>query len=266
MKNKILAQLSPGHPWGKLLEYHQTIASTNTRAMELAAAGAPEGTVVLAECQTAGRGRMGRFFHSPAASGIYLSLILRPQCHASRLMHLTCAAGVAVCDAIEAAAGFRPGIKWTNDLVLGKKKAGGILTEMHMGSDGQVAYAVVGIGINCAQQEADFPEELRSIATSLSAHAGKKICRSRLAAAMIEKLYKMHGGLLTDKAAVMERYRKNCITLGQEVSVLRGETVFYGKAVDLDEDGGLILQLPNGEKCCVSFGEVSIRGMYGYVN
>ena len=266
MKDQILSRLAPEHPWGKLLEYHQTIDSTNTRAMQLAAEGAPEGTVVLAESQTAGRGRMGRSFHSPSARGIYLSLILRPQCHASRLMHLTCAAAVAVCDAIEEAAGFRPGIKWTNDLVLGTKKAGGILTEMSLDSDGQVAYAVVGIGINCAQQEADFPEEIRSIATSLSAYSGKEICRSRLVAAMIERLCAMRTDLLTGKEAMMERYRQDCITLGQEVSVLRGDTVFYGKAVDLSADGELVLLLPDGETCCVGCGEVSIRGMYGYVN
>lgn len=266
MKKAIINALPPEHPWAKLLEYHKTIDSTNTRAMELAAAGAPEGTIVLAESQTAGRGRMGRSFHSPAASGIYLSLILRPGCHASQLMHLTCAAGIAVCDAIAEIAGFRPGIKWTNDLVLGRKKAGGILTELSMDAEGLVRYAVVGIGINCCQKDGDFPKELRSIATSLSAYSGQDISRSALAAAIIGQLYKISGQLLADKTGILERYRRDCITLGQEVSVLRGDTVFHGKAVDLDGDGGLILLLPDGKTCCVSFGEVSIRGMYGYVN
>lgn len=266
MKHSVLAALPAQHPWAGLLEYHSRIGSTNERAAHLAAAGAPEGTLVLADSQTAGRGRMGRSFHSPAESGIYLSLILRPGCHAADLMHLTCAVAVAMCDALEEASGCRPGIKWTNDLVLDKKKVGGILTELSLRADGMVEYAIVGIGINCTQREQDFPEDIRSIATSLQTHTKKAVERSFVAAAMIRQLYAMNAGLLRDKALIMERYKQNCITLGQQVSVLRGERVFHGKAVGLDADGGLLLQLPSGETCCVSSGEVSVRGMYGYIN
>ena len=126
MKEKILSHLPPAHPWGQTLYYRDTIPSTNTEAKAMAAAGAPHGTVILADSQTAGRGRLGRSFCSPADSGIYMSVILRPACPPAALMHLTCAAGVAVCNAVETAVGIRPGIKWINDLVLRGKKLGGI--------------------------------------------------------------------------------------------------------------------------------------------
>ena len=154
----ILNRLPEDFPWKHSIQYFPTIDSTNTRAKLLAAQGAPHGTVLIAGHQSGGRGRMGRSFHSPEGMGIYLSVILRPDCPATDLMHLTCAAGVAMCDAVEAAAGFRPGIKWTNDLIWGKRKLGGILTELSLKSDGTADYAVVGIGINCCQQPEDFPE------------------------------------------------------------------------------------------------------------
>jgi len=209
---------------------------------------------------------MGRSFHSPAGKGIYMSVLLRPCCHASALMHLTCAVAVAMCDALEEATGLRPGIKWTNDLVAGRKKLGGILTETVLSADGQVEAAIIGIGINCCQQAQDFPEELRHMATSLAECTGKDMDRSAVAAAMIRKLHNMSQVLLRSKTQILASYEKDCITLGQQVSVLRGAQVFYGKAVGLDADGGLLLQLSDGQTCCVSSGEVSIRGMYGYVN
>ena len=141
MKQRILDHLPRNHPWAGNIHYFDTIDSTNTEAKRLAAAGAPHGTVLIAGHQTGGRGRMGRSFHSPAGLGIYLSVILRPECAPGDLMHLTCAAAVAMCDAVENAAGFRPGIKWTNDLVYGKRKLGGILTELAFGSSGRVDYA-----------------------------------------------------------------------------------------------------------------------------
>jgi len=121
MIDSILASLFDDFPWKERILYFDTIDSTNTRAKHLGTQGAPHGTVLIADRQTGGRGRLGRSFHSPAESGIYLSVLLRPQCHASQLMHLTCATGVAMCNAVETACGLRPGIKWTNDLVFGKR-------------------------------------------------------------------------------------------------------------------------------------------------
>ena len=243
---------------------YQTIDSTNTLAKELAVQGAPHGTVVIAESQTGGRGRLGRSFHSPAGSGIYLSMILRPRCQAQELMHLTCAVAVAMCDAVEQAAGFRPGIKWTNDLVWNKRKLGGILTELGFEA-GQLAYAVVGIGLNCSQQAEDFPAELQNTAASLSMAAGRSVDRSLMESQMITALLHMSDGLLQNKACMLDRYRADCVTLGNEICVIRGDLVRHGTALDIDADGGLIVRFCDGLTETVASGEVSVRGMYGYL-
>ena len=172
MKDQILNRLSPAYPWKEQLHYFPSIGSTNDHIRALAKAGAPHGSSVLADHQTGGHGRRGRSFHSPAGSGIYLSLLLRPDCPPQQLMHLTCAVAVAMCDALEASAGFRPGIKWTNDLVFGKRKLGGILTEIGFNTQGNVDWAIIGVGINCCQEEADFPEDIREIA----GHGVKSVC------------------------------------------------------------------------------------------
>ena len=229
----------------------------------MAAKGAPHGTVLVAGHQNAGRGRMGRQFFSPAAKGLYLSVILRPEQPPQSLMHLTCAVGVAVCNAVEETAGFRPGIKWINDLVFHNKKLGGILTEMSV-QLGRVDYAILGIGINCTHQKEDFPEDLQGIATSLALENAKDRSRAKLAAHLITQLWRINQRLICDKAAIMTQYKDDCITLGQDIVVLRGDEKSYGKALDIDEDGGLVVDI-QGNVQTVSSGEVSIRGMYGYV-
>lgn len=265
MKESILQKLSPGHPWGESLHWFDCIDSTNTRARELAKAGAPSGTVLIADRQTEGRGRLGRTFHSPGGTGIYFSVILRPRSHASRLMHLTCAAAVAACEAVESACRFRPGIKWTNDLVCGKHKLGGILTELGLNPDGTVNYAIIGIGINCCQKKEDFPEEIREIAASLAMVTGREIDRSRVAAALMEAFLSMEQTLLTEKDATMEVYRRSCITLGKDISLVRADgSVHRGRALSVDPDGALIVEFIDGHVESVSSGEVSVRGMYGY--
>ena len=266
MKEQILSMLAPGHPWGELLQYYPCVASTNTLAKNLAAQGAPHGTVIVAGQQTNGRGRLGRSFHSPENTGLYFSAILRPDCTAEELMHLTCAVAVAVCDAIETTTGLCPDIKWINDLVCGTKKVAGILTELSLvpGTD-KVAYAVVGIGVNCRQQEADFPPELRSIAGSLSTAAGRDVSPAVLAAAIMETLSAMDASLLAEKKAIMERYRCRCITIGREVSLHRAETVTHARAIAVDDEGALLVEYPDGSAEAVNSGEASVRGMYGYV-
>ena len=266
MKTEILSKLAPGHPWGGLLQYYPTLDSTNTLAKTLAAQGAPHGTIIVAGSQSAGRGRMGRSFHSPEGTGLYLSAILRPDCDARELMHLTCAIAVAVADATEAVCGIRPGIKWINDMVWGRRKLAGILTELSLipGST-KVACAIVGIGVNCRQTAQDFPPELRSMAGSLSMAAGRESSPAALAAAVIEALADLSPRLLTDKASIMSRYRAGCITVGQEVSLHRADTVTHARAVDIDEEGALIVEYPDGHRQTVSSGEASVRGMYGYL-
>ena len=180
-------------------------------------------------------------------------------------MHLTCAAAVAACDATEKAAGLRPGIKWTNDLVFGKRKLGGILTELGLSPQGGVDYAIIGIGINCRQKETDFPKDIRQIAASLEMVTGKRMDPALLAAAMLESLHRMDDRLLTEKSAILEDYRKDCITIGKEISVVRGEIIRYGQALDVDAEGALIVKYKDGTLETVNSGEVSIRGMYGYI-
>lgn len=266
MKERILQHLPPDFPWRKSVLWFNSIESTNTSAKQLAVDGAPHGTVLIADHQTGGRGRRGRSFHSPAGSGIYMSVILRPDCAPTELMHLTCATAVAMCDAVEKSCGIRPGIKWTNDLVCGKRKIAGILTELGIGPGARLDYAIVGIGINCCQEESDFPEEIRSIAGSLRSVTGKNIDQSAVTAAMIEALQRMDKILLTGKVEMMQRYRSDCVTVGKEVSVVKADgTVRHGTALDLDEEGALIVRYDNAHTETVNSGEVSIRGMYGYL-
>ena len=250
----------PGHPWQEKIQYFDCLDSTNTYAKRLAAEGAPEGTVIIAGQQTGGRGRLGRSFSSPAGMGIYLSVILRPGCRPEELMHLTCATGVAAAKAIG-----RPGtgIKWTNDLVLGKRKLGGILTELSVDpTKGIVDWAVVGIGINCCQKPWQFPEEIRDMACSLGMDWQDV---PLLIADLIIVLQQMRQELFTGKAEIMAQFRRRCVTIGSEISILRGDEVQHGKAVGVDENGGLQVVFPDGTKQTVTSGEVSIRGMYGYL-
>ncbi len=265
MKQEIHTFLPAGHPWKDRILWFDTIGSTNTQAKALALQGAPHGTVILAGHQSGGRGRLGRSFHSPADAGIYMSVLLRPECHPAELIHLTCAAAVAACDAVEGAAGIRPGIKWTNDLVYGKRKLAGILTELGLDKQGKISYAIIGIGINCSQQIPDFPRDIRDFAGSLASVTGRNIPRARVAAALIERLEQMDRELLRGKDAMLDRYRRDCVTLGQRIRLLRGEEVRYGTALDIDDQGALVVSFDGGTTEAVSSGEVSIRGMYGYM-
>lgn len=265
MKEQILRYVSPEYPWKDRFHWLPEVDSTNDYLKRLAVQNAPHGTVALSDHQTGGHGRRGRSFLSPPGVGLYLSILLRPLCPPSQLMHLTCAAGVAMCNAIEASVGFRPGIKWTNDLVYSKRKLGGILTELRLDAGGLVEYAIIGIGINCCQTEQDFPPEIREVAGSLSMVTGQQVDRLRVAAAELDALYAMSTELLTGKNALLEQYRKDCITIGQEVSLVRGDEVRHGRALTVDDEGALIVCFPDGHRETVNSGEVSVRGMYGYV-
>lgn len=262
MKQNILSHLPGNFPWQ--VHWFNTIDSTNTRAKAMARQGAPHGTAVIAGHQTGGRGRLGRSFSSPEGLGLYLSVILRPGCAANELMHLTCAAGVAACDAVQQCCGFRPGMKWINDLVIKSKKLGGILTEVSVDSNtGIVDFAVIGIGINCLQDTEDFPPELQSMAISLKT-AGCCPDMAHLAANLLNALYQTSQHL-TDREAVMSAYRQDCITLGCEIVVYSGDEKKYGYALDITADGALVVLYQDGTKAQINSGEVSIRGMYGYV-
>ncbi len=264
MKAEILSYLGEGHPWHSLVQWHEEITSTNDHAKELAAKGAPHGTVILANRQTGGRGRMGRTFLSPGGMGVYLSVILRPQCKPEDLMHLTCAAALAACDAVSAATGLDADIKWTNDLVINGRKLGGILTELSFSGD-RIDYAIIGIGINCLQRQEDFDPSIRDFAGSLAMFTDQKVFRSRVTAELIRHLQRMDADLISGKENIMDRYRQNCITVGKNISLLLGDTVKHGFAESIDESGALTVRFDDGSLQTVTSGEVSIRGMYGYV-
>ncbi len=263
MKDEILTFLPRNHPWADRILWFDTIDSTNTHAKRLAADNAPAGTVLIADCQTAGRGRLGRQFQSPEGQGIYMSVILRPGCPPEQLMHLTCAAAVAMCDALEDAVGIRPGIKWTNDLVFEGRKLAGILTELSVSpKTGLVDWAVIGVGVNCCQRAADFSREIQSFAGSLAMATGCAVSRPEVAAAMISGFFEMEQALFQPW---MARYRANCITIGKEISLVRGDLVQHGLALDVDDKGALIVRFSDGSVEAVNSGEISVRGLYGYV-
>lgn len=253
---------------GRNLLCQAEVDSTNTWAKRLALEGAEDGTVVVADCQTGGRGRLGRSFQSPAGKGVYLTALLRPSLAPESLLPVTALCAVAVCDAVEEVCSLRPGIKWTNDLVLGGRKLCGILTELSLEAEtGQVQYLVLGIGVNVLHQPEDFSEDVAQVATSLAMELGHPVSRPALAAAEIRALDRLYGDLESgDLAPWLEAYRRDCVTLGHTVQILspdgRRETV---EALDVDEQFGLVVRRQDGTKDIIRSGEVSVRGMYGYV-
>ena len=181
-------------------------------------------------------------------------------------MHLTCASAVAMCDAVAKVTGNRPGIKWTNDLVMEKRKIAGILTELSVNpKTGLVDYAIVGVGINCGQKTEDFPPEIRNFAGSLSMITGKEILPSRMAAAMVAALHRMDAALFFPVPVLMRQYRSDCITVGHDVSLVRGDEVRHGHAIGITDTGALVVRFADGHTEAINSGEISVRGLYGYV-
>lgn len=242
------------------------VDSTNTEAKRQAAQGANEGLVILSDHQTAGRGRAGRSFQSPVGKGLYLSALLRPALLPEQVVSFTAWTAVAVCDGIQAACGVRPQIKWTNDLVLNGKKLCGILTELGLDQkSGTLDYLVVGVGINVNHKSEDFQEDIRTIATSLSLELGREVDRTRLAAEVIRALDRMYAHFPQAKDIYLEQYRTNCLTVGQPVRLVTPASSRDAFATGIDEEFRLLVEYPDGSTEAVSTGEVSVRGMYGYV-
>lgn len=265
---EIRSHLGPTEVVGRELRCFDEIDSTNTYAKQLAFSGGADGTVVVANCQTAGRGRMDRTFQSPRDKGVYLTALLRPNLPPERLLPVTALAGVAVCQAVEEVCGVTPQLKWPNDPVLGGKKLCGILTELSLEAEtGRVQSLVLGIGVNVGQTPEDFSPEVRDMATSLEQALGHPVSRPALAAAEISALDRLYAALRAgDLAAYRAAYRRDCVNLGKTVQLLlpdgTRETV---KAVDVDEQFGLVVQTGDGTEKTVRSGEVSVRGLYGYV-
>lgn len=245
---------------GQSIYFYEETDTTNNRARELALEGAPEGTLVVAEKQTAGRGRRGKVWESPLGTGIWMSLVLRPQIMPAEASVLTLLCGLATAEAIEAETGLSAGIKWPNDILINGKKAVGILTEMDCEMS-QVHFVIPGIGINV--NTASFPPEIAEIATSLYLECGKTISRRRLVHKVLERLEEHYETFLRTGSftAMLEDYRKHCITLGKEVHVL-GREPFFAEALDITPEGELLVRrADNGKEEVVFSGEVSIRGV-----
>ena len=242
------------HPWQQSVRAFDVVDSTNLQLKRAAADGAPAGTVYVAEQQTAGRGRMGRSFVSDSGVGIYLSVLLRPDCTPDRLMTLTAQTAVAIRRAIFQACGAKADIKWVNDLLLGGKKICGILTELSVEAEsGRVAYAVVGIGVNCNQPLEAFPPELQSIAGSIYSQTGKKVDRVQLAAEMIRQLSQL------PNLDWQPEYRAACLTLNREVEILRNGQSIPAHALDVGDQAELRVCYRDGSCGSVNSGEVSVR-------
>ena len=241
--------------FGRAAEVHPVIDSTNTRAKALAAEGAAHGTLVCARSQTGGRGRFGRKFHSPDANGIYMSLILRPDLPAEKAVMITSMTAVAVARAIERLADVQVQIKWVNDLYIAGKKVCGILCEAGMDfASGRLDYAVVGIGVNTARME--FPDEIMDIATSVGNVCGRDISKNQLIAEICNCMEEMYGQL--EDGAFMAESRRRSNVIGRNVVVLRGNERIPAKAIDIDDEGSLVVETPDGI-VHVHSGEVSVR-------
>lgn len=258
--------LGPTAIVGRELRCFQELDSTSTYLK--AQGDAPDGTVAVADSQTAGRGRMDRSFQSPKGQGIYLSVLLRPPLPPDRLPPVTALAGVAVCAAVERVCGARPGLKWPNDPVLNGKKLCGILTELSLEAEtGRVQSLVLGIGINVGQGPEDFTPEVREMATSLRQALGKPVSRPQLTAALLEELDRAYAALLAgDLSAYLAAYRRRCVNLGKTVQLIPfgGGDRETAQAVDIDGEFSLVVRGADGRERTVRSGEVSVRGLWGY--
>lgn len=247
-------------------ELWESIGSTNTRAAELSAEGAPEGVIVLARHQMAGRGRLGRTWVSPVDAGLYMSLILRPQQPQSQIPLLTIAAGVAVADAIRSVCDLKVGLKWVNDIIYDRRKIGGILAEMPALSGATDAArklpqaVIVGIGININLKQEDIPEELTARVDSLSRIKNEDVDPNIVAAA-IAGAFEQTSSLLDPSTSqqLTNRWRELSITIGQTIVTENSERKLEGKAVDITDSGALIVELADGSNITLHAGEISIR-------
>ncbi len=237
--------------------YFETTASTNDMAKALGAQGAAEGTLVVAETQSAGRGRLGRHWLSPPGMGLYTSLLLRPPLPPTELPQITLSTAVAVVRALTRSAGVTLGIKWPNDLILGGKKLGGILTEMETESD-QIRYLVVGLGLNV--NNPDFPPELAGTATSLLREKGRTFPRVPLLKAWLEEFEALYARFLARGfPEILEEWKQHAVTLGKCVAVRQGARQIEGLALEVAADGALLLETAQGEVVKVTSGEITLE-------
>lgn len=237
------------------IHYLPSTGSTNDVARQLAQDGATEGTIVIADSQLSGRGRLGRNWHSPPGSGLYLSAVLRPDFEPDSLCKITLLAGVAAAGAIEDVTSIRSQIKWPNDLLIHGRKAGGILTELH--GDAVSPTVVLGIGINVNTRLEDFPPDLQLKATSLALAGGKDVTRSELIRSVLEHLEYWYLPFKEgEHGPMLQAWRNKCIMIGCRAIIRSGEQVLSGRVLDIDDAGALLLHDETGQVRRILSGEV----------
>lgn len=241
------------------------LPSTNSFLKELSRQGEKRDTLCLALSQTGGRGRLGRTFDSQPGMGLYLSLLLHPAVSPEKTLPATGLAAVAAARGIQSASGLSAGIKWMNDLVSHQKKLCGILAELDVSPEGSLRGLIMGVGINIHQKREDFPQELQSTATSLTLE-GHPASLLPLAAAVSKEL--LHLPALLEKGAYgayTDEYRRRCVTLNKEVLLVKNGACAPAYALDIDDGFGLLVRRPDDTAETITMGEVSVRGMYGYL-
>jgi BirA family biotin operon repressor/biotin-[acetyl-CoA-carboxylase] ligase len=244
------------HDLGQVIHAYGELSSTSDRAKELADEGASHGEVVIAEAQTAGRGRRGRAWSSPPGRNLYFSVVLRPELPPMRAAELTLVASLAVCDALRQA-GVAAGIKWPNDLLVAGRKIAGILTELAAEPD-RVQWVVLGVGVNVNAGPDDFPTELRDDATSILIERGQPAPRALFAAACLTALeawLDTHGE--NGFAPIREAWRQRSVTLGRSVVVRADGREIRGTATDIDDRGALLVATAAGEERIIA-GDVQL--------
>ena len=235
------------------------IDSTNEEVKRRARAGAQQGLVIIAEAQSAGKGRLGRGWSSPMGKSIYESVLLRPELPPAQAPCITLAAGLAVCRALNELYSCGAKIKWPNDIIIGRKKLCGILTEMSV-EDNSLSYAVLGIGINVNNRE--FPPEVSGKATSLLIETGRQLERNLIIARVADVLEKVYDDfIMCGFDSIKDEYISLCATIGREVSANLGGQAVSGLAADILSDGALLVLTKEGEKVRVSTGEVTAQGI-----
>ena len=264
-ESEVASRISDG-VFGQRVVSYEITDSTNTRAKQLAEEGAVHGTLVVANMQTAGKGRRGRSWQQEEGSVIAMSLLLRPTFSPDKASMLTLLAAHSVAGAIEAVTRLPAAIKWPNDIVINKKKTVGILTEMSLGVEqAAIDYIVIGIGINV--NNTVFPEEIRDMATSLYLEKGERVSRSILIAESMRRLEADYEAFLRteDLSAILPDYNAHLISMNKEVRVLDPKGEYTGISRGMDVQGELLVERADGEITKVYAGEVSVRGLYGYV-
>jgi BirA family biotin operon repressor/biotin-[acetyl-CoA-carboxylase] ligase len=243
---------------GREIIFFDTINSTNTYAMELADMGYPDGTVIIADAQKGGKGRLGRKWLSPQGKNLYMSIILRPTIQPKDAAILTLMSAVACASAIKQLSSVPVSIKWPNDIMVSDRKLGGILTEIKADMD-RIFHAVIGIGININFEAEDMPDEIKAIATSIKNESGSAQSRTLIAIEIIKELDRWYSMLPNiGKKPIIEEWLKLSSTIGRIVKVNVGNNVFTGIAGSIDEEGMLMLKLPDNTVKKISAGDVTI--------